>query len=164
MEVDILLPAKSNLPFLQWAMTAYLWELLRFGVRVFLVPPPFVHTKVLLVDGTWVLMGSANLDPRSLNLNFEFNVEVYDTLLGGRLEAELDVIVTRSRPVTLEEVDVAELGRPASRRSSQALLTLPVIVKSAQNRGRLPRGAPVPRGLTARPKVRPELFEILEPN
>jgi len=64
-EVDIVLPAKSNLPFFQWAMTAYLWELLRFGIRVSLVPPPFVHTKVLLVDGIWVLIGSANLDPRS---------------------------------------------------------------------------------------------------
>jgi cardiolipin synthase len=104
-EVDILLPAKSNLLFFQWAMTAYLWEILRFGVRVFLVPSPFVHTKALVVDGIWLLIGSANLDPRSLRLNFEFNVEVYDPVLGGRLEAELEAAAARSRAVTLEEVD-----------------------------------------------------------
>jgi cardiolipin synthase len=104
-EVDIVLPSKSNLPFFQWAMTSYLWELLRFGVRVFLVPSPFVHTKVLVVDGIWMLIGSANLDPRSLHLNFEFNVEVYDPALGARLGAELDAVVARSRAVTLVEVD-----------------------------------------------------------
>jgi cardiolipin synthase len=109
-EVDILLPAKSNLPFFQWAMTAYLWELLRFGVRVFLVPPPFVHTKALVVDGIWVLIGSANLDPRSLHLNFEFNVEVYDPALGARLGAELDAVAVRSRAVTLEQVDSRNLA------------------------------------------------------
>jgi cardiolipin synthase len=109
-EVDILLPAKSNLPFFQWAMTTYFWELLRFGVRVFLVPPPFVHTKVLVVDGIWALIGSANLDPRSLHLNFEFNVEVYDPALGGRLGAELDAVVVQSRAVTLEEVDSRNLA------------------------------------------------------
>ncbi len=108
-EVDIVLPGKSNLPFFQWAMTAYLWELLRFGVRVFLVPPPFVHTKALVVDGIWSLIGSANLDPRSLRLNFEFNVEVYDPVLGGRLGAELEAAAARSRAVTLKEVDSRSL-------------------------------------------------------
>jgi cardiolipin synthase len=109
-DVDILLPARSNLPFFQWAMTAYLWELLRFGMRVFLVPPPFVHTKVLLVDGIWLLIGSANLDPRSLHLNFEFNVEVYDPVLGGKVGAELDAVVARAREVTLAEVDSRNLA------------------------------------------------------
>jgi cardiolipin synthase len=108
-EVDIMLPAKSNLPFFQWAMTAYFWELLRFGVRVFLVPPPFAHTKALVVDGIWVLIGSANLDPRSLRLNFEFNVEVYDPALGSWLGAELEAVAGRSRAVTLEEVDSRSL-------------------------------------------------------
>jgi len=90
-------------------MTAYLWELLRFGVRVFLVPPPFVHTKALVVDGIWVLIGSANLDPRSLHLNFEFNVEVYDPALGGRLAGEIEATTARSRAVTLQEVDSRSL-------------------------------------------------------
>jgi len=104
-EVDLVLPRKSNLPFINWAMTAYLWELLRFGVRVYLQPPPFVHTKLLVVDGVWMMVGSANLDPRSLRLNFEFNVEIYDPQLGKRLGAEVDAAAARSQPVTLEHVD-----------------------------------------------------------
>jgi cardiolipin synthase A/B len=124
-EVDILLPARSNLPFFDWAMTAYLWELLRFGIRVFLVPAPFVHTKVLLVDGIWILIGSANLDPRSLRLNFEFNVEVYDPALGGRLGADLEATVARSRAVTLEEVDSRSL--PVRLRDGVAKLFSPYL-------------------------------------
>jgi cardiolipin synthase A/B len=124
-EVDILLPARSNLPFFQWAMTSYLWELLRFGVRVFLVPPPFVHTKALVVDGTWVLLGSANLDPRSLHLNFEFNVEVYDRALGGRLGADLEAAAARSHAVTLKEVDSRSL--PVRLRDGVAKLFSPFL-------------------------------------
>ena len=75
-----------------------------------LVRPPFVHTKALVVDGIWVLIGSANLDPRSLHLNFEFNVEVYDPALGARLGAELDAVAVRSRAVTLEQVDSRNLA------------------------------------------------------
>jgi cardiolipin synthase len=104
-EVDIVLPSRSNIPLIQWASMAYLWELLRFGVRVFLQPPPFVHTKLLVVDGTWSLIGSANLDPRSLRLNFEFDVEAYDPGLAARLGAHIDDTIARSHELTLEAVD-----------------------------------------------------------
>ncbi len=104
-EVDLLLPQKSNLPFFQWATTAYLWELLQFGVRVYLQPPPFVHTKLIVIDDVWTLIGSANLDPRSLRLNFEFNVEIYDPQLASRLGSDMNSAAEHSRLVTLEEVD-----------------------------------------------------------
>ena len=104
-EVHLVLPGRSNLPFFHWAMTAYLWELLRFGVRVFLQPPPFVHTKAIVVDGIWALVGSANLDPRSLRLNFEFDVEIYDRGLARRLEDDLAAAAARARELTLAEVD-----------------------------------------------------------
>jgi phosphatidylserine/phosphatidylglycerophosphate/cardiolipin synthase-like enzyme len=63
--VDILLPAENNLPVVQWASTAQLWQVLERGCRVWLTPPPFDHTKLAVVDGTWVLLGSSNWDPRS---------------------------------------------------------------------------------------------------
>lgn len=106
--VAIILPERSNLPFIQWATTAYLWELLERGVRVFYQPPPFAHTKLLLVDGVWLLLGSGNLDPRSLRLNFESAIEVYDPALVGRLTRFFDETASRSHEVTLAEVD----GRP----------------------------------------------------
>ncbi len=104
-KVTVILPAKNNLPFVHWASTNMLWEMLQRGVRVFLQPPPFVHTKLFLVDGHYVQVGSANMDPRSLRLNFELVVEIYDrdfaTTIGGHFEA----IRKRSREVTLEAVD-----------------------------------------------------------
>jgi len=104
-DVTLVLPARNNLPYVHWATRAYLWELLKQGIRVLYQPPPFVHTKLLLVDGVWGLIGSANLDPRSLRLNFEFDLEVYDRELAELLGRDFDAAVARSRVVTLEEVD-----------------------------------------------------------
>lgn len=104
-EITLLLPAKNNLPFVHWASRDYLWELLQHGIRIYYQPPPFVHTKLLLVDDIWSLIGSANLDPRSLRLNFEFNLEVYDAELSGQLVEKFTAAVAQSRRVTIEEVD-----------------------------------------------------------
>ncbi len=65
-KVDILLPARGNLPLVQWASMAQLWQVMRPGCRVFLTSPPFDHAKLMVVDGVWSLIGSANWDPRSL--------------------------------------------------------------------------------------------------
>ena len=84
--VDILLPEENNLRMVQWASTAMLWQVLERGCRVWASPPPFDHTKLLIVDGIWAMFGSANWDARSLRLNFEFNVECYGRDLAGSLE------------------------------------------------------------------------------
>ncbi len=107
-QVDILLPAVNNLTAVQWASTAMWWQLLQYGCRIWLTPPPFEHTKLMLVDRHWSLVGSGNWDPRSLRLNFEFNVESYDRPLATRLGALFEDKRSRSRSVTLAEVD----GRP----------------------------------------------------
>jgi cardiolipin synthase len=104
-EVTVILPAKNNLPFVHWASTNMLWEILQRGVRVFLQPPPFVHTKLFLVDGHYVQLGSANVDPRSLRLNFELVVEIYDRDFAITVDRHFESIRTRSREITLEEVD-----------------------------------------------------------
>ena len=75
--VDIILPAKNNLPFVHWASRAMWWQVLERGCRLWLTPPPFDHSKLMIVDDHWVLFGSANWDARSLRLNFELNVECY---------------------------------------------------------------------------------------
>src|SRR5208282_4007740 len=72
--VDIVLPAKNNLPFVHWASRALWWQVLQRGCHIWLTPPPFDHSKLMIVDGHWVLLGSANWDARSLRLNFELNV------------------------------------------------------------------------------------------
>ena len=107
-EVDLVLPAKGNLPLVQWAATAQLWQVLEHGCRVHVTPPPFDHSKLLVVDRSWTLMGSGNWDPRSLRLNFELNVECYDPELAGRLDDYIAGRLAAARPLTLAEVD----GRP----------------------------------------------------
>jgi cardiolipin synthase len=107
-QVDIVLPERGNLPLVQWAATAQLWQVVRPGCRVFLSAPPFDHSKLMVVDGVWSLIGSANWDPRSLRLNFEFNVECYSVELAARLEALIDARMARARQVTLEALN----GRP----------------------------------------------------
>lgn len=107
-DVQIVLPAKNNLSLVQWASTAMLWQVLERGVQVWISPPPFDHTKLMIVDGYWSFIGSANWDPRSLRLNFEFNLECYDTELADALTRQVMGKISRSSPVTLRDVD----GRP----------------------------------------------------
>jgi cardiolipin synthase len=105
-DVDILLPAENNFRVVQWASAAQLWQVLERGCRVWLTPPPFDHTKLMVVDGAWVLFGSSNWDARSLRLNFEFDVECYDRGLAGSLQQWIrDERLRHARPVTLAEVD-----------------------------------------------------------
>lgn len=104
-EVDILLPQRNNLRLVQWASTAELWQVLGPGCRVWLVPPPFDHSKLMLVDGVWSLIGSANWDSRSLRLNFELDVECYDAELGGTLEDLVRRKLEKAVPVTLADLE-----------------------------------------------------------
>ena len=88
--VDVLLPARSNLRLVQWAMTHHLWRVLDCGCAVWLTPPPFDHSKMMIVDDAWALVGSGNWDPRSLRLNFELNVELHDPALAAALRELFD--------------------------------------------------------------------------
>ncbi len=74
--VDIVVPERSNHAVLDWARRVPMRNLLEAGCRVWLLPPPFDHSKMMTIDDTWSLIGSANWDTRSFRLNFELNVEV----------------------------------------------------------------------------------------
>lgn len=102
-EVTVVLPARSNLPWVDWASRRWLESLLQRGVRV-LLHPCFLHTKMFVVDGFYAQIGSANLDARSLRLNFELNLEVYGTQLASRLEAHFDSLARASTPLELSEL------------------------------------------------------------
>jgi len=106
--VNIYLPVKNNLKLVQWATMAQLWQVLQRGCRVWLTQPPFDHSKLMLVDGAWAMVGSSNWDPRSLRLNFEFNVECYDHDFVSQLQTLVSARRANSREITLADVD----GRP----------------------------------------------------
>jgi len=103
--VDIILPARSNLPFVHWASRAMWWQVLERGCRIWLTPPPFDHSKLMIVDNHWVLFGSANWDARSLRLNFELNVECYGREFAHEMAAALGKKLHGAHEVTLAEVD-----------------------------------------------------------
>lgn len=104
-EVDVVLPERSNLPLVHWAQMAQLWQVLERGCRVWLSPRPFDHTKAMTVDGAWSLVGSSNWDPRSLRLNFELDVEAYDPELAARVDALIDARLRAARPLTQADLD-----------------------------------------------------------
>jgi cardiolipin synthase len=103
--VDIILPAKNNLPYVHWASRAMWWQVLERGCRIWLTPPPFDHSKLMIVDGHWVLFGSANWDARSLRLNFELNVECYGRDLAHDMAAVIGKKLHGAHEVTLAEAD-----------------------------------------------------------
>jgi cardiolipin synthase len=104
-DVAVILPARNNLPYVHRATRHMLWELLERGVKVYYQPGPFVHSKLFYVDDDYAQIGSANFDSRSLRLNFEMNVEVYDRETVTRLAQHFEAIRARSTAVTLAEVD-----------------------------------------------------------
>lgn len=103
--VDILLPGKNNLPYVAWASNAFLFELLEHQTHIYFQPPPFVHSKMLLIDDEYALVGSANIDPRSLRLNFEFNVEIFDNSTVAELIRHFDLSRDAAKEISLEEMD-----------------------------------------------------------
>ena len=77
-EIDIVVPAQNNLVLVERAMIAQFEQVLKNYCRVWRADGPFDHSKLLAIDGVWAFVGSSNLDPRSLRLNFEIDVEVLD--------------------------------------------------------------------------------------
>jgi cardiolipin synthase len=102
-EVTVILPVTNNFAFMNWAATHALGDLLEAGVRVAFFEGPFVHTKFFLVDDYYAHASSSNLDPRSLRLNFEMAVEVYDQDMGQHLAAHFNASLARSRIYTLAD-------------------------------------------------------------
>lgn len=102
--VEIVLPSRSDLEKVRRAMRHMLGELILRGLRIYYQPPPFAHTKLLMIDGEYAQIGSANLDPRSLRLNFELVVEVYDRAFVQTLDAHFEAVRRRSHLLRLEEL------------------------------------------------------------
>jgi cardiolipin synthase A/B len=124
-DVNILLPAKNNLPFVQWATTKMLWQLLQKGVRIHYQPPPFVHSKLFIVDDHYAQVGSANIDPRSLRLNFELAVEVFGKPVSEVLVPHFQQSLLNSREISFQEVEARSI--PVRIRDALAWLFSPYL-------------------------------------
>jgi len=124
-EVDIVIPERNDLPHVKWAMYGQLWQVLDHGCRVWSRPGSFDHSKLLVVDGAWTLLGSANWDARSLRLNFELNVECYSVELGAHLDGLIQARISGSRQLKLAEIDARPL--PVKLRDGLARLFAPYL-------------------------------------
>ncbi|NLC36005.1 MAG: cardiolipin synthase [Alcaligenaceae bacterium] len=102
--VDIVIQGQNNLRLVNYAMTAQLDQVVRSGCRVWRTAGNFNHSKLTTIDGAWSLIGSSNLDPRSLRLNFELDMEIYSRNLARRLEDLIDLEISHSEIVTLESL------------------------------------------------------------
>lgn len=110
-KVSILTPAENNIPFVGWAARTLYPDLLAVGCRIFESAPPFDHSKLFIIDGVWSFVGSTNWDPRSLRLNFEFNLACHDAGLCQRLAEEMDAKLASSREITREVLESTPLGQ-----------------------------------------------------
>jgi cardiolipin synthase len=104
-EVLVMLPTRSNLPWVDWASRHWLRSLMQRRIRVLLRPAPFAHSKLFAVDDYYTLVGSANLDPRSLRLNFELLVETYGAEFSETLRQHFAQVQADCHELTLAELE-----------------------------------------------------------
>ena len=107
-EVEIIIPRKSDSVFLDQANYSYIEEMLAAGVKIYLYKKGFIHAKVMVIDNFFSTVGTTNLDYRSFNIDFEINAVFYDHDTAARLmedferdkneSVELDYTQWKSRP------------------------------------------------------------------
>jgi cardiolipin synthase A/B len=124
-DVSIIVPDRSDQPWMDWATRHILPHLLQRQIHIYRRPPPFAHTKLLVMDDWYVQFGSANLDMRSLRLNFELMVESYGKPLAQRLAAHFAEVREGSREMNLAELKQARF--PARLRNALCWLFSPYL-------------------------------------
>ncbi|WP_430462095.1 cardiolipin synthase [Thalassolituus sp. LLYu03] len=103
LDVRILLPERSDNWLVQQAMRSYIKPLRQCGVRFFTYSNGFLHQKVILIDDEWTSVGSANLDNRSLRINFEIGALIQDKSFARQTEIMLEQDFRQSQPTELSE-------------------------------------------------------------
>jgi cardiolipin synthase len=121
--VNLVVPQKSNHRLVDWGSRANIGPLLVDGVRIWRSPSPFHHSKVMVVDQEWCLIGSCNWDIRSFRLNFELCTEIYDRDLAAALMSYM----AGARASELTQADLDSRSLPVRIRDAAARLMLPYL-------------------------------------
>ena len=103
-EVDIVVPGNNNLKLVDCAMRAQFDQLLRDGCRIWRAEGPFNHSKLMEIDDRWSYIGSSNLDSRSLRLNFEIDMEIFDESLACYLSQKISHERENAHEVRMEDL------------------------------------------------------------
>ena len=102
-DVRLLLPGKSDSMIVAAASKFYIRGLLESGVRVFFYQKGFIHAKTLVADGVVSVVGTANMDIRSFDLNYEIMAVTYGNSLGSQLEKRFYADLDDSKEIILSE-------------------------------------------------------------
>jgi cardiolipin synthase len=121
--VNVVVPEASNHVLVDWGTRANIGPLLAGGVRIWRSPNPFHHSKMMVVDEEWCLIGSTNWDIRSFRLNFELCMEVYDKDLAATLIA----LMRQVRTSELKRTELEARPLPVRIRDAAARLMLPYL-------------------------------------
>ncbi len=120
LDVRLVVPQKNNHFYTGLASRALYEDLLLAGVKIFERRPPFIHAKALVIDSEFSLVGTANLDERSLNLNYESSVAVYSETFADSMKNIIHEDIALSDEIFLSQW----LQRPAARRLLENLASL----------------------------------------
>jgi cardiolipin synthase len=99
-DVRLLVPGNSDVGFVNAASRAFYQELLDCGVKIYLYQKGFIHAKALVVDDYLSIMGTANMDNRSFDLNFEINAVIYGKEFCQQLAGVFLQDITDSKLIT----------------------------------------------------------------
>jgi cardiolipin synthase len=123
--VDLLVPQRSNHPVVHAAGRAFFDELLDAGVHVHLHSPGLLHSKTMMVDDSFAMVGTANFDVRSIALNFELNLLIFGAPAVAALAARHDEYLAQSR--TLDRVQWRQRRWPRRLGEDAARLFSPLL-------------------------------------
>lgn len=124
-DIQILLPGENNIKPAHWASRNILRFVLEKDIYVAYQEPPFIHSKILLVDDQYSLIGSANMDPRSLRLNYELGVELFSQELNHKLSDYF--IARRAKATQVTRDEIANRSLPVRLRDALAWLFSPYL-------------------------------------
>jgi len=102
-DVRIIVPGLSDAVTAKWGTNSYIEELLEAGIKIYFYKAGFIHSKVIVVDGIFSSVGTANLDFRSLETNFEVNAMIYDEEIAGILTSQFLEDQEKSQEILLVE-------------------------------------------------------------
>lgn len=108
LDVKILIPGISDSKMVNAAASAYYTELLQYGAKIYKYNKGFVHSKTMVIDDDLAIIGSANMDYRSFDLNFEVNAMVYSTNIAKQLKEAFENDLKESAQID----EIAWLNRP----------------------------------------------------
>jgi len=110
-DTTIVFPARNDSPFVGAASRSYYADLLKAGVKIYEYKDGLLHTKSLTLDGEVTLIGSANMDRRSFELNYENNILFHDATLTSAMRKRQQEYIARSTRITREAVATWPLSR-----------------------------------------------------